>query len=86
MESSKLETRIPVKKILLIIGSFIILVSCSNTVQNNKPKSKSIFNDDPVMECRRHCNMNFSACVETANSPEARSECISTRQVCLEGC
>lgn len=86
MEGSRLESRISVNKIFLIIGSIIILASCSNTAQTNKSKSKSLFKDDPVMECRKHCNMNFSACVDTATSPEARSECISTRQICLEGC
>lgn len=86
MEGSRLESRIPINKIILIIGSIIILAGCSNTAQTNKSKLKSIFNDDPVMECRKHCNMNFSACIDTANSSEARSECISTRQVCLEGC
>ncbi|WP_158704708.1 hypothetical protein [Ectopseudomonas mendocina] len=36
--------------------------------------------------CQQHCNLNYGACMNTANSPEARQECIDTRNICFEGC
>lgn len=37
-------------------------------------------------ECLRHCELNFDACMETANSPDARQECQDTRVLCRQGC
>lgn len=69
-------------KLLSAVFFMIFIAGCAAGVSNQA----SLTNEATKNSCQQHCNLNYGACMNTANSPEARQECIDTRNICFEGC
>ncbi len=69
---------------LSLIAPVAILMSLSGCAASAARYQSTL----PIVEnsCVQHCNLNYSACMSTANSPEARRECIDSRDMCMQGC
>jgi uncharacterized lipoprotein len=70
-------------KLIAALVAAVLIAGCSTTQQPQQPQSEQLLGEN---SCVRHCNLNYSACLNTANSPEARQECHDTRAACLQGC
>ena len=60
----------------------VIVCGCSSQRSTQEP----VFSAQTDNSCQQHCNLNYAACIDTANSPDARQECIDSRYICYEGC
>jgi hypothetical protein len=69
----------------LLAAVLLQMLGCS-TLDTHRKKSADSAEVDPHSACRQHCLLNFNACMRTANSQDARNECIETYNWCTSTC
>jgi hypothetical protein len=73
------------QKNLRLVGVFLLGVIVSGCL-SQRSTQVAVSSAQAENSCQQHCNLNYAACMDTANSPDARQECIDSRYICYEGC